>query len=225
MPTYGDRYGAGPAFKPGSLALALGLTAAPVIALVLGLQITHVITDPPPFTTYPVAPEPPPPPPDPQPQPKAKTPPIENIFVPPPINPPPVTNRDPLDVTVTPPAQPPTGTIGTNVDPVPFVQPTPIAKPVIVGPEIDPRYANLLQPPYPPEEQRAGNSGRVVLRVLIGTDGRVKQVEKVSAASDAFFAAAQRQALGKWRFKPATKDGVPIEQWKVMSLRFQIEDQ
>lgn len=224
MPTYGDRYGTGPAFKPGSMALALGLTAAPVIALVLGLQIKNVIHDPTILKTYPVAPEPPPPPPDPQPQPKTKAP-IEKIFVPPPVNPPPATDQHPFDFTLTPPAQPPTGPIGTNLDPTPPAPPPPIAKPVIVGPEIDPRYANLLQPPYPPEEQRAGNSGRVVLRVLVGTDGRVKQVEKVSAASDAFFAAAQRQALGKWRFKPATKDGVPIEQWKVMSLRFQIEDQ
>ena len=223
MPTYGDRYGAGPAFRPGSMALALGLTAAPVIALALGLQITRVIHDPPPFTTYPVAPEPPPPPPDPQPQPKTKAPPIEIAYIPPhPDVPVPPVN--PLPTTIDPPPANPGPLIGPNPDPIP-APPPPIAKPVIVGPEIDPRYANLLQPPYPPEEQRAGNSGRVVLRVLVGTDGRVKQVEKISAASDAFFAAAQRQALGKWRFKPATKDGVPFEQWKVMSLRFQIEDQ
>lgn len=224
MPTYGDRYGAGPAFRPGSMALALGLTAAPVIALALGLQIRNVIHDPTILKTYPVAPEPPPPPPDPQPQPKTKTPPIEIAYVPP-IPHVPVPPVNPLPTTVDPPAPNPGPLIGTNLDPTPPAPPPPIAKPVIVGPEIDPRYANLLQPPYPPEEQRAGNSGRVVLRVLVGTDGRVKQVEKISAASDAFFAAAQRQALGKWRFKPATKDGVPMEQWKVMSLRFQIEDQ
>lgn len=224
MPTYGDRYGAGPAFKPGSMALALGLTAAPVIALVLGLQITHVVNDPPPFTTYPVAPEPPPPPPDPQPQPKTKTPPREVVYTPPqqPLPLPPV---NPLPTTSETPPPNPGPLIGTDPDPTPFVQPTPVAKPVMVDAFVDPRYQGLLQPPYPPEEQRAGNSGRVVLRVLIGTDGRVKQVEKVSAASDAFFAAAQRQALGKWRFKPATKDGVPIEQWKVMSLRFVLNDQ
>jgi protein TonB len=115
--------------------------------------------------------------------------------------------------------------VGTAPDPGPVLTPVVVAKPVMVDAFIDPRYQNLLQPPYPPEEQRAGNSGRVVLRVLVGTDGRVKQVEKVSAASDAFFAAAQRQALGKWRFKPATQDGVPIEQWKTMSLRFVLNEQ
>ena len=225
MPTYGDRYGAGPAFKPGSLALALVLTVGPIAALIMGLQINGVLQKPSIFEGYPVKEPPPPPPIKPEP-PKAETksPPKEVIYTPPvptlplpPVNPLPTTRE-------TPPPNP-GPLVGTNPDPTPLVEPTPIAKPVIVGPEIDPRYANLLQPPYPPEEQRAGNSGRVVLRVLVGTDGRVKQVEKVSAASDAFFAAAQRQAFGKWRFKPATKDGVPIEQWKVMSLRFQIEDQ
>ena len=64
-----------------------------------------------------------------------------------------------------------------------------------------------------------------MIRVLIGTDGRVKQVERVSAASDAFFAAAEHQALTKWRFKPATSDGTPIEQWKTMSLRFELQEE
>jgi protein TonB len=225
MATYGDRYGAGPAFKPGSLALALGLTVAPIAALVMGLQIKHVIYDPPILKTYPVPPDQPPPPPDPKPQPKAKAPQNEQIYVPPvPLTPP--LPQTPIDLTPKFPPSPPMGPeIGKAPDIGPVLTPAVVAKPVMVDAFIDPRYQGLLQPPYPPEEQRAGNSGRVVLRVLVGTDGRVKQVEKVSAASDAFFAAAQRQALGKWRFKPATQDGVPIEQWKTMSLRFVLNEQ
>ena len=96
---------------------------------------------------------------------------------------------------------------------------------MIVGASYDPRFANALQPPYPASEIRGGNSGRVVIRVLIGADGRVKQVERIAAASDAFFAAAEKQALTKWRFKPATSDGTPIEQWKTMSLRFELQEQ
>jgi protein TonB len=223
MPTYGDRYGAGPAFKPGSMALALGLTVAPIVGLVMGLQITHIIPTTTIIEAYPVPPDPPPPPPDPV-QPKPKTPTIETVYTPPhPLVDVPPINL--LPTTVDPPPLNLDPLVGKAPDPGPALPPVAIAKPVMVDAFVDPRYQGLLQPPYPAEEQRAGNSGRVVLRVLIGTDGRVKQVEKVSAASDAFFAAAQRQALGKWRFKPATRDGVPIEQWKVMSLRFQIQDQ
>ena len=225
MATYGDRYGAGPAFKPGSMALALGLTVGPIAALVMGLQITHVIHHPRGVDIFNVPPDSPPPPPDPKPQPKTKAPATEQIYVPLVPETPPVP-QTPIDLTPKFPPSPPMGTeIGKAPDPGPVLTPAVVAKPVTVDAFIDPRYQNLLQPPYPPEEQRAGNSGRVVLRVLVGTDGRVKQVEKVSAASDAFFAAAQRQALGKWRFKPATKDGVPIEQWKTMSLRFVLNEQ
>lgn len=225
MATYGDRYGAGPAFRPGSMALALGLTVGPLAALVMGLQITTVMKKPDIFEGYPVIEPPPPPPIKPEPpKTETKTPPIETVYTPP-VQPLPLPSINPLPTTreVQPPNPGPA--IGTRPDPTPAVIPTPVAKPVMVDAFIDPRYQNLLQPPYPPEEQRAGNSGRVVLRVLVGIDGRVKQVEKVSAASDAFFAAAQRQALGKWRFKPATKDGVPIEQWKTMSLRFVLNEQ
>lgn len=224
MATYGDRYGAGPAFKPGSMALALGLTVGPLAALVMGLQITHVIHHPRDVDIFNVPPDAPPPPPDPKPQPKSPAPANEIVYTPP-ITPPPVPPINSTPTTSDPPPVTPGPVIGTSPDPTPAVILTPIAKPVMVDAFIDPRYQGLLQPPYPPEEQRAGNSGRVVLRVLVGTDGRVKQVEKVSAASDAFFAAAQRQALGKWRFKPATQDGVPIEQWKTMSLRFVLNEQ
>jgi protein TonB len=224
MATYGDRYGAGPAFKPGSMALALGLTVGPIAALIMGLQLTQIVKDPPVLTTYAVPPDRPPPPPD-KPQPKTKAPQNEQVYVPPmpEILPLP---KVPIDLTPKLPPLPPMGPeIGKGPDIGTVVTPVVVAKPVMVDAFIDPRYQGLLQPPYPPEEQRAGNSGRVVLRVLVGIDGRVKQVEKVSAASDAFFAAAQRQALGKWRFKPATKDGVPIEQWKTMSLRFVLNEQ
>jgi protein TonB len=224
MATYGDRYGAGPAFKPGSMALALGLTVGPIAALIMGLQLTQIVKDPSVLTTYAVPPDRPPPPPD-KPQPKTKAPPNEQVYVPPmpEILPLP---KVPIDLTPDFPPLPPMGKeIGKAPEGPPLTPPVVIPKPVMVDAFIDPRYQGLLQPPYPPEEQRAGNSGRVVLRVLVGTDGRVKQVEKVSAASDAFFAAAQRQALGKWRFKPATKDGMPIEQWKTMSLRFVLNDQ
>ena len=92
--------------------------------------------------------------------------------------------------------------------------------PVLIGANIDPRYASNFQPTYPADEIRGGNAGRVTVRVLIGIDGRVKDIEKVSAPSDSFWDATRRQALSKWRFKPATRDGVPYETWKTMNVSF-----
>ena len=52
----------------------------------------------------------------------------------------------------------------------------------------------------------------------------MKDVEQVSATSDAFLQATLDQARRKWRFKPATRDGVPVEGWRVMSLTFVLRD-
>ena len=118
---------------------------------------------------------------------------------------------------VTPEPPGPVGPVsggGTVVDP-----PRP---PVMVGPSVDPRFADALQPPYPPAEIRRGTEGSVTARVLIGADGRVKAIDIVKSPSEGLSEATRRQALARWRFKPATRDGVPVEGWKTMTLRFQI---
>ncbi len=218
---YANQFAPDRGFRPGSMTLALIVTALPIAGLVLSTQgsaIARFIEPPIVIETIPLPKDPPP---DPKPQPKSD--PVDQKVFTPPIKTQ-VESDNKVVVTPTPPETPPLplqpGT-GTQILKPPVTPP----KPVIIGPSYDQRYANALQPPYPAAEIRAGNAGRVVLRVLIGTDGRVKQVERISAASDAFFAAAEKQALTKWRFKPATSDGVAIEQWKVMSLRFELQDQ
>jgi len=101
--------------------------------------------------------------------------------------------------------------------------PTATPEPVTVDASFDRRFADALQPPYPPAMQRIGTEGRAVVRVLIGVDGRVKAVEPVEATDAAFHEATERQALRRWRFKPATRDGQPVESWKTMAVRFVIE--
>jgi protein TonB len=217
---YANEFAAGRGFKPGSMTLALAMTALPIVGLVLSLEVNRLIKVPDVFTGYPVKEPPPPPPVDPTTKVDTKAPINETPHVPPVT---PVAPSDNNTATTTDPFPPlpPQPEVGRGTEITPIV----IAKPVIVGASYDPRFASVLQPPYPASEIRGGNSGRVVIRVLIGADGRVKQVERVAAASDAFFAAAQKQALTKWRFKPATSDGSPIEQWKTMSLRFELQEQ
>ncbi len=59
-----------------------------------------------------------------------------------------------------------------------------------------------------------------MIRVLVCTYCLVKQVERFSATTDAFYRATLDRALAKWRFKPATRDGVPFEAWRSMALTF-----
>lgn len=95
--------------------------------------------------------------------------------------------------------------------------------PILTAVSIDPRYARLFQPDYPPAMQRAQEEGKVTVRIIIGTDGRVTSVEKLFATTEAFWTATRMQALSKWRFRAATRDGVPVESEKVMTVHFQLD--
>lgn len=116
---------------------------------------------------------------------------------------------------------PPLPPIGTTIEGGKDVEPQ-IAPRVRIGAKLDPRYASALQPDYPPALARNEIEGSATVRVLVGADGRVKQVEKIHATEDGFFDATRRQALAKWRFKPATEDGVAVESWREMTVRFEL---
>jgi periplasmic protein TonB len=130
---------------------------------------------------------------------------------------------DPPAVTGTPILPPIGGTSGEaviqpRIDPIP----QPPLTPVIVEAVPVASAVRDFQPPYPPQLLRTGVEGKAVVRVLIGIDGRVKQVAIIAADDPLFVDATERQALRKWRFKPATRDGVAIESWKQMTVRFEI---
>lgn len=204
--------------SPASLALvvALHVVVLGAVALVKGPVFTPAFFPPTKVTFVPLPEDPPVVPPEPVPLPESRVtaPQTEVDRLPQrPENPVREVPRDPVG-----PVGPVGGGGGTTVpDP-------PAHVPVRRDAELDPRYAALLRPPYPASEQRAQRGGVVRIRVTIGTDGRVRAVERVSATSDAFWAAAERQALSRWRFRPATLDGRPVESSKVLTLHFRIED-
>jgi protein TonB len=223
---YADRYARRRQISPGGAALALAINGAILAGLVLFANPTFkkVIDNPFRIENIPLDPvKPPPPPPPPKPQPQQKH--VE------PAPPQPVDSSKAVIVTKT--ADP------TPV-PLPTFTPTPIdgagsggggvslpakpTPPVLTTPTIDQRYANLFQPVFPPDEQRAGHNGRVVVRVLVGVDGRVKDIARVSATSDSFFEVTRKRALDKWRFKPATRDSIPVEAWREVAVSFVLNE-
>jgi periplasmic protein TonB len=93
---------------------------------------------------------------------------------------------------------------------------------IFKGAVIHPKYRDALQPEYPPGLIRQEVEGSVTLRVLVGTDGRVKAVETVRFDDAELLKTTQAHALRKWRFLPATRDGTPVESWREMTVRFEI---
>ena len=213
-------YGADRTHHPFAALFAVGLPAALVVAVALSPMVVEdkPTTVTPPWTSI-TLPKPKPPEPRPDPKPQTQQPQTQLTAPPSPL--PPVV-QDPPEAPPLPPYVPPAGT-GTG-PPVPLDPPVAPPRPKLVLADIDPRFAGAFQPDYPAREQRGGIEGAAKVRVLIGTDGRVKAVELISADSPAFFEATKRRALAKWRFKPATRGGVPEESWKVMTVRFEIRN-
>ncbi|ARS28533.1 energy transducer TonB [Sphingomonas sp. KC8] len=199
--------------SPGGVAIVAGLHATAIAALIL-FPPEFVHTGFTKLTTYNVPVQDPPPPiPDIPPPPQK----AEQTITRPETVGPTVPNTDilALDRTVDTILPPPTGPIA----PLPVEPATP--EPVLATATIDARAP--FQPSYPPRLARQDIEGVAVVRVLIGSDGRVKAVEQVSATDPAFYEATRAQALRHWRFKPATRDGVAVESWRTMTVRFELK--
>lgn len=207
--------------SPTSLAIVIAIHGAAITALAMSKMEVIDIKKFTPLEIRAIKDKPPPEPVEPQPE--TPAPPSTILVEKPLVDLPTLTDVVDLDTSSeVVPIAPTDGPALPNINPViPYTPPKPA--PVRVDAQFDPRFADRLQPPYPPAEQRAEVEGKVTVRVLIGADGRVKQVFKLSAPSDAFFRVTQRQALGQWRFKPATLDGRPVESEKVLTVVFEIE--
>lgn len=96
----------------------------------------------------------------------------------------------------------PRGGAGAVVRPAPPGAPK---KPVVQMPKL----VHFEPAPYPPDAEREGIQGDVVLRLTIDATGRVTQSEVVEPAGHGFDDAARDASL-KFRFEPATRDGKPV---------------
>jgi len=83
-----------------------------------------------------------------------------------------------------------------------------------------PRILSRTQPEYPVNARRLRVEGTVVLNVLVGTDGAVRQVKVVQADGGKLLSPAAVDAVQKWTFAPATRDGQPLEVWHKVSIQF-----
>ena len=90
-------------------------------------------------------------------------------------------------------------------------------------PSSDADYLQNPRPPYPAISKRMGEQGKVVLRVLIGTDGLPQKVEiNQSSGYDRLDRQAQ-EAVMRWRFVPGKRNGVTETMWNLVPVNFVLE--
>jgi len=169
-----------------------------------------------------VTPPPPAPPPPPKPAPKAAPRPA-----PMPVaiaDPTPAPNAPTGITTPQPPAPPIEAPVAPPAPaPGPPAPPAPPAPPKIELPSSDAAYLNNPKPSYPAISKRMGEQGKVVLRVLIGTDGVPQKVEvNQSSGFDRLDRQAQ-DAVMRWRFVPGKRNGVPEAMWNLVPVNFVLE--
>ena len=70
------------------------------------------------------------------------------------------------------------------------------------------------RPTYPETASGTGITGRVVIAVCVGKDGRVRDSAIISSRPTGLgFEDAVKSVIEKWQFTPALQQGIPIEVW------------
>lgn len=82
----------------------------------------------------------------------------------------------------------------------------------------------VLPPTYPARCLRLGIEGRVQLRVLVGENGRVQEATIGQSSGDASLDEAALEAVHRWRFEAARRDGMPVRAWVIVPIEFKLID-
>lgn len=92
------------------------------------------------------------------------------------------------------------------------------------NPKVPPRVASTAAPVYPQALRDAGIGGRVVVRGVVGIDGRVESAVVVRSSGNSTLDNNALSAFYKWRFSPAKNDtGQKVRCYFVQGFPFVIE--
>lgn len=118
-------------------------------------------------------------------------------------------------------------------EPTPLPLPPPVPKPVeqppepalsapVVPPRFDAAYLNNPSPSYPALSRRNGESGKVMLRVQVNSDGRPQQIELQRSSGFSRLDDAALAAVRQWRFIPAKRGDENLTEWVLVPLVFKL---
>lgn len=107
--------------------------------------------------------------------------------------------------------------------PAPAAPPSPPAPPAVIPPNVRAAYANNPQPVYPSASKRLNEQGISRLRVLVGPEGRVQQIELDKSSGFARLDAAAMSAVRDWKFAPARQGESAVPAWVLVPINWKLE--
>lgn len=142
------------------------------------------------------------------------------------------TDTAPPSITDTATTIPPLASTATEAPPpfVPEPTPAPAPEPVetarvysAVPPGgTQPEELDRVIPRYPPAARRANAAGAVVVRGIVRRDGTIDNVEVIRDQPYGLGEEARR-AVSRWRFRPATFRGEPIDVYYTVTVNFRLQ--
>ncbi|MDI6699037.1 MAG: TonB family protein [Candidatus Saccharicenans sp.] len=87
--------------------------------------------------------------------------------------------------------------------------------------DVEPKIIKTVEPVYPEADRRLGNSGQVLLNVLISENGDVLEAAVIRGIKGSV--ALEKEAINavkRWKFLPAEKNGVKVRVWKPVTIGF-----
>ena len=123
-----------------------------------------------------------------------------------------------LDFALTPQTPPP---VVEKAPPQPS-PPPPAAPSVFELGELDrpPKPILRIRPVYPYRARMRNTEGFVEVRFTVDTEGKVKDIDTLTAEPRNVFEATARRAVSRWRFEPGMKDGKAVPVRIQVKLRF-----
>lgn len=195
-----------------------------VVQIVVPVQVLSEVITPPAPRPAALEPAPLPPP---------KAPPPPRVAKPQPPKPAPTPSPLPLAVADTAPASVAPVPVAVIAVPAPAAAPpAPAAPAAVAAPPAPPRlqmpssaadYLNNPSPEYPRLSRRMGEQGKVVVRVLIGIDGKAQKAEINTSSGFERLDRAALDTVLRWRYVPGKRGGVAEAMWFNVPINFVLE--
>ena len=104
----------------------------------------------------------------------------------------------------------------------PPAPPAPPAPPVDIAPTENISYRRLRPPKYPPQAVRQRMEGKVILKVLVGLDGKPEEVTVEKSSGYRVLDQAAIAAVKTWVFNAGMKGGSASRGYALVPIEFNL---